>query len=212
MTAELPAPATTEASAVLGVVSQLPNAGDETLFDAQRFAGGISGLQIATPPSQPQSLPIARTPIKEPAARRIIIPSIGLDSKIVHLGLKLDKGKWTWETPDHAVGHHEGTANPNESSNVVLSGHISSPIKGEGSIFKRLPEVKTGDVVILENSVGLFSYIVQEVKLVKPDDVWVMYPTASETVTLITCYPDLVYSYRLVVVAKPAYMVGYTGN
>lgn len=203
VTEELPAPEV-EALPVFEVVTQLPNAGDEPLFDARGFSPAQSGFLLTTPPSNPGVRPVARNIVKMPPAQRIMIPSIGLDSKIVHLGLKQEKGSWTWETPDHAVGHHVGTANPNEGSNAVYSGHISSPIKGEGSIFKLLPEVKVGDQVFMESVLGMSPYVVDEVKLVQPDDLSVMYPTSSETVTLITCYPDLVYSYRLVVVAKPA--------
>ena len=198
---ELPAPVRKPVTEVLGEVGELPKAGDEPLFNG--LLGQLPELVIATPPvglgPRASSSPVAEMP----PADRIIIPSIGVDSKVGHLEIKEDKGKLTWETAKHAVGHHEGTANPGEGSNAVFSGHISSPIKKEGSVFNRLPEVKVGDWVYLEASYGMVPYMVEETKVVSPNDLWVMYPTSTETITLITCYPDLVYSHRLVVTAKP---------
>ncbi len=200
---ELPAPTRKPMTEVLGEVGELPRAGDEPLFNGLGLLRQLPELVIATPPvgSGPRA---SSSPASEmPHADRIIIPSIGVDSKVVHLEMKEDKGKLTWETAKHAVGHHEGTANPGEGSNAVFSGHISSPIKKEGSVFNRLPEVKVGDWVYLETSDGMLPYMVEETKVVSPNDLWVMYPTSTETITLITCYPDLVYSHRLVVTAKP---------
>ncbi len=206
ITGELPAPAPTPTTDVLGVVGELPFAGDEVLPGAVALPEDVSRFAIGTRPSLtdlPAPQPYVLAPNRMPPAQRILIPSIGVDSKVVHLGIKEDKGKWVWETPDHAVGHHDGTANPKEGSNTVLSGHMSSPVKGEGSIFKRLPEVKVGDRVYVETALGVLPYTVDEIKLVSPTELWVMFPTRSETLTLITCYPDLVYTYRLVVTAKP---------
>ena len=205
---ELPAPAPKPQTEVLAEVGELPKAGDEPLFEG--LLQGLPELVVATPPTlaagpRPASKPAA----KMPPAERITIPSIGVDSKVTHLGLKLDKGVLTWETAKHAVGHHEGTSNPREGSNAVFSGHMSSPIKGEGSVFKRLPEVKVGDYVLVDTALGSFPYVVEETKLVRPADLWVMYPTASETITLITCYPDLVYTYRWVVVGRPVPFSSY---
>ncbi len=166
--------------------------------DMARFS-----IATAPPTNVRTGQPFALAPKRMPASQRIVIPSIGVDSRVVHLGIKQDGGQWTWETPANAVGHHDGTANPLEGSNTVLSGHISSPVKGEGSVFNRLPDLKAGDLVYVETSQGMAPYVVDDMKLVNPDSLWVMAPTTTETLTLITCYPDLVYSYRLVVTAKP---------
>ena len=136
-------------------------------------------------------------------AERIMIDSIALDSKVVELGTRLEKGQLVWDTADHAVGWYRTTALPGQGSNIVMSGHISSPLRGEGSIFRRLPEVQVGDSVVLQTAVGQYRYEVFSREVVSPTAVGVMAPTATETLTLITCYPDLVYSHRLVVQARP---------
>ena len=146
------------------------------------------------------------SPTATPApATRIIIPSIELDSKVMEIGTKYnDKGELVWETAPYAVGHHIGTANPGEAGKIVMSGHISSPISREGDVFRKLPDIKLGDEIVLYNtSEREFRYRVTDFGVVPPDDVSVMAPSSEPSLVLITCYPDLVYSDRLIVIAKP---------
>lgn len=202
----LPATASLPTVDFLTLVKQLPFAGDEPVGPEPRLSGAppVSVIEASSDgqPSSPYK-PSVSSPARMPPADRIVIPRIGVDSKVVHLGVREERGSWVWETPDHAVGHHAGTANPMEGSNTVLSGHISSPVKGEGSVFSRLPEMEVGDWVHVQTGLGILPYMVEEIKLVGPADTWVMYPTGAETLTLITCYPDLVYTHRLVVTARP---------
>src|SRR3990172_5408647 len=165
-------------------------------------AGELSGSAIAEEPSSipmPKSLE-AKTaqPAERPLADWIYIPKIKVDSKIVELGTKIEKGQVVWETPNKVVGHAKGTGTPGGSGNIVMYGHISSPLRGEGSIFKQLPELKVGDGVYLYVGETEFHYQVIETKVVIPSDVSVMDATPDETLTLITCVPDWVYSHRLI--------------
>ncbi|MFN0074122.1 MAG: sortase [Chloroflexota bacterium] len=129
---------------------------------------------------------------------RIIVPSIGLDSKIVPLGTTIGKaGSTVWETAAFAVGHHRGSANPGEPGNLVLSGHISSP--HEGAVFNKLPSLKVGDGIIVVTPHQHHIYVVRDIQTVKPTAIEVLNPTANSIATLITCVPDGVYSHRLVV-------------
>jgi LPXTG-site transpeptidase (sortase) family protein len=143
----------------------------------------------------------ARPPIiNAMPAKRVVIPSIGLDSKIIQLGTKLDKrGQIAWETAPFAVGQHKGLAGPGQNGNMVLSGHISSP--NEGAIFHSLPDLKVGEGVIVATDERQYLYRVTEVKTVTPDKVEVLNQTPDATATLITCVPDGIYSHRLVVTA-----------
>ncbi len=154
---------------------------------------------IVPPVPQYQNLP----PNTAPNTEWIAIPSIGVDSKTVELGTVLENGVLVWETPKHAVGHHKGTANPGEIGNVVMSGHISSPVKGEGNVFSRLPEIAVGDQVVVTTPVGYFHYEVIQKRVVLPEEISVMDPTPEPVLTLITCVPDWVYTHRLIVTAKP---------
>ena len=134
-------------------------------------------------------------------ARRVIIPSIGLDSKVIQLGTKLDRRKQiAWETAPFAVGKHKGMAGPGQNGNMVLSGHISSP--NEGAVFHSLPDLKVGEGVIVATDERQYLYRVTDVKTVTPDQVEVLDQTPDPTATLITCVPDGIYSHRLVITAR----------
>lgn len=131
-------------------------------------------------------------------AERLAIPSIGLESRVVPLEIHNDRsGALVWETAPFAVGHHRGSANPGEPGNVVLSGHISSP--SEGSVFQRLPQVKLGDSIVIATAQQNFLYRVWDVQVVAPTATEFIEPTTAASATLVTCYPDRVYSHRLVV-------------
>jgi LPXTG-site transpeptidase (sortase) family protein len=134
-------------------------------------------------------------------ARRVVIPTIGVDSKVIQLGTKLDRrGQIAWETAPFAIGQHKGLAGPGQNGNMVLSGHISSP--NEGAIFHHLPELKVGEGVIVATEERQYLYRVVDVKTVTPDKVEVLDQTPDPTATLITCVPDGIYSHRLVVTAR----------
>lgn len=164
-------------------------------------AQGLVGGQIIEPP--PTVLIPFSTRAAFPPPTRVQIPRLAIDSGTVELGTVIEDGQLVWETPKWAVGHHKGTANPGEIGNMVLSGHISSPLRKEGNVFQRLPEIALGDDVIVASEVGTFRYRVTETKVVEPHQVEVMAPTDEPVATLITCVPDWVYTHRLIVVAKP---------
>jgi LPXTG-site transpeptidase (sortase) family protein len=166
--------------------------------DALPIPSGLVGTEAeAHVVPVPQKLPS----VQALPAKRLIIPTLGLDSKVIQLGTRLDKrGQLAWETAAFAIGHHRGTAGPGQNGNMVLSGHISSP--GEGAVFHRLPELKVGEGVIVATDERQYLYRVAETKVVTPDQVSVMEPTPDPTATLITCVPDGIYSHRLVVTAR----------
>jgi LPXTG-site transpeptidase (sortase) family protein len=133
-------------------------------------------------------------------ARRVVIPTIGVDSKVIQLGTTLDRrGQIAWETAPFAVGQHKGLAGPGQNGNMVLSGHISSP--NEGAVFHSLPQLKLGEGVIVSTEERQYLYRVVNVQTVTPDQVSVLDATPDATLTLITCVPDKIYSHRLVVTA-----------
>ena len=100
-----------------------------------------------------------------------------------------------WEQLKRGVGQHIGTANPGEVGNMVLSAH--NDIFGE--LFRDLDQLKPGDEIILSTGVKDFVYKVTGTRIVEPTEVSVMEPTARPTVTLISCYPYLIDTERIVV-------------
>ena len=148
---------------------------------------------------------LSKTLGEAPRVTRIVIPAIGVDTAVVELGIVWDGDKRVWQRAKQSVGHHLGTANPGELGNVVLSGHINSPVRGEGRVFKRLPEiplrVQNGEEVevFIYTEDKTYIYRVVQNDVVTPNEIRVFAPTEKPSLTLITCVPDLVFSHRLIV-------------
>ncbi len=138
-----------------------------------------------------------------PPATRLRIPAIDLDADISELAI-LDLGNSrAYETPKNVVGHTPESANPGELGNVWLFGHLESLIRGEGSIFRKLPRIpellKTQPVYIfLETPQGEYVYQAVETDVLHKSEL-ILYHTDQPSVTLVTCVPRFVYDNRLLV-------------
>jgi sortase A len=140
-------------------------------------------------PVQPGAIVSIPTPGAQ-AASRIVIPSIDVDSVVV-------EGD-SWEDLKKGVGHHLQTANAGEKGNAVYSGHVDV----YGEVFRRLEELKPGDLVTVYAGIQLYRYEVKRIRVVSPKETSVLAATSDATLTLITCYPYRVDTHRLVVIAK----------
>jgi LPXTG-site transpeptidase (sortase) family protein len=184
---------------VRAIPTLLPTPAPEPIVSSDMLptlVGGSTDAEMHVVPVLSGKPPIAPTL----PARRLIIPTIGIDTKVIQLGTKLDrKGQIAWETAPFAVGQHKGLAGPGQNGNMVLSGHISSP--NEGAIFHHLPDLKVGEGIIVSTEERQYLYRVTDVQTVTPDKVEVLNQTSDATATLITCVPDGIYSHRLVVTA-----------
>jgi sortase A len=85
-------------------------------------------------------------------------------------------------TLNRAVGTIEGTATPGSDGNTGIAGH-------RDSFFRVLKDIASGDVITLETQRGVETYRVEHTWIVDPDDVSVLDPTPSRSITLVTCYP-----------------------
>jgi sortase A len=83
---------------------------------------------------------------------------------------------------NRGVGLIEATAPPGEIGNTGIAGH-------RDGFFRPLKDVALGDELVLETTGGATTYVVEELYIVDPTDVWVLEPTASPALTLVTCYP-----------------------
>jgi sortase A len=91
-----------------------------------------------------------------------------------------------------------GSANPGETGNAVLSAH--NDVYGE--IFRHLNKLEPGDEVFAAWDGMLYRYVVTQVEIVSPTRVEFMDPTDYPALTMITCYPYLIDTHRVVVVAE----------
>ncbi|MBI3744782.1 MAG: sortase [Chloroflexi bacterium] len=150
---------------------------------------------------------LAKTLGDTPRATRIEIPVLAISSPVVDVSIVDDGGQRAWQRPKNSVGLHEGSAHPGEAGNTVMSGHVNSPIRGEGSVFKRLPQLpallRGGQVVEVYVYTETKTFIYQAVAtdVLDPDDSRIFGQSGKPLLTIITCVPDLVYSQRLVVSA-----------
>ncbi|MDH4136725.1 MAG: sortase [Anaerolineae bacterium] len=168
----------------------------------------------ATPTLTPTATPTP-TPAQPPAnspPTRIVIPQIGIDSKVVEVGWRVEKRDGqlisVWNVADYAAGFHRGSAYPGYIGNTVISGHHN--IKGE--VFRYVVDLEPGDEVILYVGEMPYRYAVEE-KLILPDKYvsdeqkrengkWIRH-FPGERLTLVTCWPYTDNTHRVIVIAKP---------
>ena len=105
---------------------------------------------------------------------RVEVPRLGV-SAIVREGVESG-------TLRRAVGHVPETALPGEPGNVALAAHRDTH-------FSPLRRIRRGDRVRIVTADGEHEYRVAATRIVKPEDVSVLDPTPTPTLTLITCYP-----------------------
>jgi sortase A len=123
-------------------------------------------------------------------AVRIVIPSIAVDAPVV-------QGD-DWDALKLGVGQHPGSANPGERGNMVLSAH--NDIYGE--IFRYLSDMQLDDEIIVYTMTRSYRYAVKAKRIIKPTQIEVMDPTRESVVTLISCYPYLIDTQRIVIIGQ----------
>jgi LPXTG-site transpeptidase (sortase) family protein len=83
---------------------------------------------------------------------------------------------------DRAIGHLPDTPLPWHTGNSALAAH-------RDALFRPLKGVHLGDILRLRTPHGDFEYLVREILIVNPDDLWVLDPTPVSMLTLISCWP-----------------------
>ena len=133
-------------------------------------------VSIERPPAARAVVPDVFTPLKAgELIGRIDIPRLKLSAAIAEGDDDKTLGK--------AVGHLPDTPLPwHRRGNVAVAAH-------RDGLFRPLEKVRIGDDVRVVTARGEYRYHVTKTHIVDPDDVWVIAPTATPTITLITCYP-----------------------
>jgi LPXTG-site transpeptidase (sortase) family protein len=172
---------------------------------------GAVGLALTRHPDVPRAaalvvLPAPTGPIEaapaqaaaqvaEPVA--LVIPSIGVTSAIVHLGLT-SSGALQVPPTTSVAGWYTGSPRPGSIGSAVIAGHIDS-VTGPG-IFFRLPQLQRGDRVYVKRADGTLAvFEVTEVQMYAKD----AFPTAAvygavpdPELRLITCGGTFDYATR----------------
>jgi len=171
------------------------------------------------PVSQPQLLasgapsPSLSIPITPPD-NRIVIPKIGQNIPIRDISpTNLLEEKWDklekdiQEALKSGAVHYPGTAIPGQRGNVFITGHSSYYLWDPGKykdVFALLHNMEIGDEVFVVYNQQKFRYVVEEKKVIKPNEVDVLKQTADKRLTLMTCTPIGTALNRLIIVAKQA--------
>jgi sortase A len=102
------------------------------------------------------------------------IPRIGLEVAVL-------EGTDDW-TLNRAAGHIEDTPTPGAGGNSGIAGH-------RDGFFRGLKDIRPGDGIEIETVGSIERYTVERTWVVAPEDVSVLDPTATPSITLVTCYP-----------------------
>ncbi len=155
----------------------------------------------------PVSPSLLMPPGSAPTATTISIPSIEVEAVVQDLAVKDLGDSREYQTPDHVVGHIPTTGNPGETSSGWYFGHLESPLRGEGSVFRSLPllpdMLRQGQRVFVElqSPRGSYLYEVYDTKVIPQDDLRIT-ETAPSDIVLVTCVPAYKYDHRLLVTAR----------
>lgn len=137
---------------------------------------------------------------------RLQIEGIGVDAEVKEAGIVPGRnGEPEWQTLPFVAAHYPMLGPVGAAGNPVISGHVVTLY--EGNVFRDLYRVALGDEVAVFTEDSRFRYLVEEIKLVEPDDVSVMAPSDDARLTLVTCGGTFdprttTFSERLIVVAK----------
>ena len=85
-------------------------------------------------------------------------------------------------TLNRGVGRILGTAQVGQPGNLGIAGH-------RDGFFRGLQSIATGDAVELVRPGHRDQYTVTQIRIVTPEDAYVLDPTAAPTLTLVTCFP-----------------------
>jgi sortase A len=85
-------------------------------------------------------------------------------------------------TLNRGVGRILGTAQVGQPGNLGIAGH-------RDGFFRGLQSIATGDAVELARPGHRDRYTVTQIRIVTPEDTYVLQPTPGPTLTLVTCFP-----------------------
>ena len=201
-------PAGAQPTAVATAVLASPTPSPEPTPTATLYV--ISRVEVA-PREVAPTPPVASLP---EAIGRIEIPALGINQPIVPVSWRMrvidGQPVAMWETVKGAVGHHRGSAGLGQPGNTVLTGHTRGDGLGE---FQNLWDLQEGQEIRLYDAQGQeYLYRVesvitlQEIGLTveqRQENARYLQPTDDTRLTLVTCWPEWVYTHRVIVIARP---------
>jgi sortase A len=158
-----------------------------TQFEAEEVANAAEGAPPSSDPALGSNVDFRLWSVKRVVAYKeslakktdaplavLRIPKISLEVPIFNDtdDLTLNRG----------VGRILGTAQVGQPGNLGIAGH-------RDGFFRGLQSIVTGDAVELARPGHTDRYTVTQIRIVTPEDTYVLDPTPGSTLTLVTCFP-----------------------
>jgi len=99
---------------------------------------------------------------------------------------------------EYGPGYILGTSLPGTGGNFAIAGHRTT----YGAPFGNLDETEVGDSILFQTNTNQYEYVITEVKIVSPEDTYVLGNFGDDRITLSTCHPKFSARQRLVVVGE----------
>jgi LPXTG-site transpeptidase (sortase) family protein len=138
----------------------------------------------------------------------IRIPGLSIVAPVMPVGWKPSGETVEWDSPEAEVGWAVSSALPGGMGNVILYGHNNI----DSSVFMRLGELKSGDRIVVRTGQKDWEYIVDQVTIIpvmseqenKLAYDAVFQETDTAQLTLLSCWPPVSNTHRVIVRAVPA--------
>ena len=210
-----------------GPMAYVIGPGDSLASVARRYGVGVDEIMAANPDIDPRRMAIGqeiliptsstkRGPSVPPAVQaaapnRIVAESIGLDAKVVAIGVRQEIRDGfpiaVWDESPNAAGFHVGSRYPGEGGNVIISGYGA-----ENAVFQNITDLRDGAEITLYSGEEAYKYRVIQV-LTMPDkyisaekryqnDSWLA-DTPEDRLTLVSYWPQANPTHRVIVIAEP---------
>ena len=101
-------------------------------------------------------------------------PSLGLEVPVYESASDLHM--------DLGAGVIEGMSYPHEPGHIGIAGH-------RDGYFRALKDIAVGDALVLDTLDGEKRFVVEELKIIDPEEVAYLDYTTDQRLTIVTCYP-----------------------
>ena len=99
---------------------------------------------------------------------------------------------------EYGPGYILGTSLPGTGGNFAVAGHRTT----YGAPFGNLDRVQIGETIIFQTNTNQYKYKIIEVKIVSPEDNYVLENYGDDRITLTTCHPKFSAKQRLIVIGQ----------
>jgi len=99
---------------------------------------------------------------------------------------------------EYGPGYILGTSLPGTGGNFAIAGHRTT----YGAPFGNLDRVQVGETIIFQTNTNQYKYKIIEVKIVSPEDNYVLENYGDDRITLTTCHPKFSAKQRLIVIGQ----------